>query len=500
MNKFIISLIALVAACSTSTPSTPDAGITPPAPSASTVTGDATPTKGPTANPAWYGQGPLHNPKLLGAGTQGTFPPPVFQASWLVTDWWIDPVSGSDTNTCITIGSPCQTYAQVAARLGTYSPRFRQTVTFHFISSQPDNTDPVYLQPYVENGATCIIKGELPAPIQTGTLGTTIAKNRATPQLLNTTLAGGAAIGELVVNTTHPSRAWTYQNTSGVLYNMTQPLVGLVPPFNTVSSGVEVDTWTSGDAYSVYVPYSVFVIDFEPLWTAGNSSNGTPGYIYQLIIPPDSASSQVTTFNDNVTMVESRDRSADTIIFGNGIQGTLIINDYNPNTYAFQVTVATNNNTLATLFNISAGITGSTVGSAAIGFNKDVIFNAGGSNVGVQNALMNDFYIETGNALLVFGPSQVAGPVWGPGTLVVQGSARLIYPAGIGAAAANFLLTGGFSENTSTTACSHSGATPDVVDCGITLTAAHLDAAQGAAGFGGLAYNPGGSSISNGGL
>ena len=49
-------------------------------------------------------------------------------------------------------------------------------------------------------------------------------------------------------------------------------------------------------------------------------------------------------------------------------------------------------------------------------------------------------------------------------------------------------------------ACSHSGAAPDVVDCGIALTAAHLDAAQGVAGFGGLAYYIGGASIINGGF
>lgn len=58
-------------------------------------------------------------------------------------------------------------------------------------------------------------------------------------------------------------------------------------------------------------------------------------------------------------------------------------------------------------------------------------------------------------------------------------------------------VAGGLSINGSPNACSHTSAAPDVVNCGIAVTAANLDAAAGATGFGGNAFIPGGGSISN---
>jgi hypothetical protein len=102
--------------------------------------------------------------------------------------------------------------------------------------------------------------------------------------------------------------------------------------------------------------------------------------------------------------------------------------------------------------------------------------------------------------------SYSGGPiVWGGGKFGVQGTARVFYPAGSGQAVATFALTGGITINNIATA--HSVFTASNVDTpcgGITVNAANLDLASSATcattGFGGLAFNYGGASITNGGL
>jgi hypothetical protein len=61
---------------------------------------------------------------------------------------------------------------------------------------------------------------------------------------------------------------------------------------------------------------------------------------------------------------------------------------------------------------------------------------------------------------------------------------------------ASGLVTGIQLNGAFNTACSHTNAAPDVINCGITTTPAHLDAAAGAAGFGQNAFNLGGASVS----
>jgi hypothetical protein len=110
-------------------------------------------------------------------------------------------------------------------------------------------------------------------------------------------------------------------------------------------------------------------------------------------------------------------------------------------------------------------------------------------------------YIDTGKTLVVNGSFLGASTIfWGPGTLNVAGNARFQYSS---TAVANLLCP--LQLNGGTTA--HSIFTLANVDTpcgGITLTAAALDAASSATcattGFGGLAFNPGGASLTTGGL
>jgi hypothetical protein len=370
-----------------------------------------------------------------------------------------------------------------------------------FLSSQPDNTDPVIWKPYVENGGYTEIAAALPTAAQTGTLASVVAKNRATPQLLNATIGAGGVAGQLIVNTTHPSRAFLYTNSSGNAWNMTQPIAPLTIPFNPFSAGTEVDTWANGDAFSVYTLLSVDVVDYEPTWVAGVTSvTGDSGFIYQVSVPAIGQSPQLN-LNANILLLDSVLNPNTTVTSQDvGSQGFIAINVYDTNTL-YCSGPASILNTVQSFLTIRGGFQILLIAPSA-SMSRDVIVGIGASGVsmGVGNALLSNFYISATNTWDAYGITQVTAPVWGPGTLNAVGQGRIKYPTGGGAAAANLLTTGLQINGGSANACSHSGATPDVVSCGITLSAANLDAAQGAAGFGGLAYVPGGASITNGGL
>jgi hypothetical protein len=438
-----------------------------------------------------------------GGGGGGVIP----LGSWSQATWCIDPANASgcasDANatgslcTCGTSGDgPVQHYAQVAARWGTYSPRLRQATTLDFLSSQTDNTDPVIVRPYVENNGDIVIKCELPTPSQTGTLSAVVSKNRATPQLLNVTIGAGAVANQMIVNTTHPSRAFLDVNTGGNSWNVSQPLAPLTPPLGGSPGETEVDTWAVGDAYAVYSLSSVFVPDFEAAQVDGNAVFGPPGYYWQCNgLSPDNTNVMQLSFGINV--LESSLHALISVTSGPLEYQTTFTNVAMPVLVAGTTDVYTTSSYSPAII-IRGGIAWAVI-RTPFQARSDAILRYP-SVIGTAGAYLNQAYIETGMTLGVSGISQVAGIVWGPGTLNIQGPGRLNYPTGAGAAAANLLLTGGVKINGGTTACSHTSATPDVVSCGITVTAAHLDAAQGAAGFGGLAYSPGGGSISNGGL
>ena len=66
-------------------------------------------------------------------------------------DWYVDPVSGSDANNCLSSGAACQHFWKLYAVWGGQCPRVRGTdggpagdLRVHLLSSQPDNTDPIY--------------------------------------------------------------------------------------------------------------------------------------------------------------------------------------------------------------------------------------------------------------------------------------------------------------------------------------------------------------------
>ncbi len=160
---------------------------------------------------------------LAAAGNQ-----PIIPSSWTIPNWYIDPANAttcaSDSNsgtsaTCSAGGvGPLKSYQELYVHrwgcLGTpsYCPRFRQNVTLTFLSSHTDNSDPVLGAFSLENGAQVLIQGQLTSAqrVCTGTITVNAAKNRTTGQVLEATLPCAVTAEDLIVNSTHASRAWTY--------------------------------------------------------------------------------------------------------------------------------------------------------------------------------------------------------------------------------------------------------------------------------------------------
>jgi hypothetical protein len=419
--------------------------------------------------------------------------------SWATAAWYVDPSNvttcAADTNSCTSatcsVGGvgPCLTYGQIVSRWGTISPRLRQSTTIEFLSSHTDNTDPVYFRPFIEAGAVVQIFGPLGAAqqIASGVLSNVTAKNRSTPQLLLAN-SGATAVGQLVVNTTHASRAWTYAVSSGSIYKMTEPSVAVAVPG---SCGAGVDTWANGDSVTVYQPVKVNLVDVSATFDQLNGGfNNVTVFIYNV------SGFDPASFNclhlTNATLYESY--SARFVKFdGSPGVGFSFCNDVTNN--------GISGGSFTTNTTISAGahgLSGQINDLFNIFLNTDVIL-ASPTGVGATFANASagsPVYIETGKALNVTGSFNGSGGIWwGPGTINLFGQARFVYTAN---AATNLLS--GIKINNGTTACSHTGASPDVIACGITLSAANLDAAAGVAGFGGLAFNVGGGAFTTGGL
>lgn len=222
-------------------------------------------------------------PRLLAASRA-----PVTPQSWAIPLWVVDGqnTSGcaSDNNNCTqaTCGGsgvgPCLTRNEIIARWGTESPVIAQNTNVQWLSGPSANSDAYRILVRPINGATYSETGAL-TQIATFTLGTVTAKNRATPQLLQSTgfSAAGIAVNQLVVNTTRASsRAWIRTLVGGTV-TLTQPVsnpgspVGLYTP-------TEIDTWTTGDTVIVYSVPTVNIRAVSPV--GGTDIVSSAGYTW----------------------------------------------------------------------------------------------------------------------------------------------------------------------------------------------------------------------------
>jgi hypothetical protein len=99
--------------------------------------------------------------------------------NWLVTDWYIDGVTGDDTNSGTVIGSPIKTGAELLRRLGPYA-MWPQSVTVHVLAN--GMIDALILRGAMMVAGTHLdILGTPTQLADAGTIATYAPRNHATP-------------------------------------------------------------------------------------------------------------------------------------------------------------------------------------------------------------------------------------------------------------------------------------------------------------------------------
>lgn len=457
-------------------------------------------------------------PTLVELLDAGLVPNP---SAWTQAAFFIDPANAtgaaSDENQGNDAAHPVLTWnGGVLSKWGTSSPTLRQNTTFTWLSSQPiGNADPVIFNP-VMVASVATMQGQLNAAasaghpvvnrIHAGVFGGAgvVSKNRATGQLLTADLGFAAPIGSLVKNTQagKVSFAEVYKNVGGTSFALTQPLTPAVMPLTFAALPTEINTWALGDTFEVYAPFGVYLVEVDPLIADFDLVDGFPTQVQLYQLRAQTSDGGVGDSNvllgAAVTLVES---SFDSLAVRQGPGDDLGFFEANiffgPGRFDNGVG----------LFN-GLMLGGAIISSAIVG------------TCGIQVSCLSDTIVDTTalsgigalfqlpSGITQFGQLYIAGEIacenagiatgvlWGPGTLDVIGSGRLFYASAAGAAVATFLNAGGLKLNGKTVANAFDPAT-GTWSASLALTPAQLDLAFGGGGFGGLATNVGGASISN---
>jgi len=474
---------------------------------------------------------------------------PFIPASWTVPAWYIDPANATtcatDSNNCTSAAcgaagsgiGPCQTWQEIEThRWGcagsTACPRLQQNTTITFLSSQANALDPVYFFPSIENSSLVQITGVLNSTTRssTGTFTAVTSKSRSGKTGLLVTLSG-ASPGpfDLVVNNTRGSRGILNDESAAGGLEVSQPMTGT----QGVALPVEDDTWANGDSYTSYKLAGVFIVAISPTYTAV----ATPMVVSQLtFLSTMTVAGTISIANINGSIIVADNEFDSKIVSISGGSGQYpaarFVDDAFSSNGQISGAVPPGSGKAKFFMNGDGQNQYSTVPQVFGGsfFDPDSTFEVSFENVWVDYDLIFpkpanaalftgvDFYgcisiqaqatggIKAAQAYMAAttaGACTTNAIVWtdaccgGSSTIVfAEGDSRWSY--GAATATATFLSGVTLRVNNSGTACSHTGASPDVINCGITLDPSHLDAAAGATGFGGLAFNPGGASFASG--
>jgi hypothetical protein len=184
----------------------------------------------------------------------------------MVSNWCIDPQFGNDSNDGKTSLTPIRTWAELVRRWGTSSPVFNVPVIITFLSDQLTNTDPVYLNPaFGVNGSLTLI-GTLQHQFNVNLTGvipknpSATGPNPAGLLQANLTTAADGYAGYLLINNTQGGAVCWIDSISSGMAVLTNPYVPNYPTYNALPN--QVNTFTNGDAISIYQPTKIYVSGF----------------------------------------------------------------------------------------------------------------------------------------------------------------------------------------------------------------------------------------------
>lgn len=176
--------------------------------------------------------------------------------------WFVDPVGGDDSANGLTSGTAIQTWAELIKRVPGGS-RLQQSTTITFLSSQPDNSDPVEVNPAwtLPANSRLIVQG-VPTMSAADTIGTATQIDPDTNQPYEITHTAPALdAASLLIDTTANAVAWT----SDVLSSTDQRMAAFFSPLDptTVSpfSLAFIDP-SDGDSFEIATLPEIFVTSF----------------------------------------------------------------------------------------------------------------------------------------------------------------------------------------------------------------------------------------------
>jgi hypothetical protein len=273
-----------------------------------------------------------------GSGSAGPAPgTPAWNPTWYAaTDIYWDPVSGSDANTGVNIGSPVQHWAEVVRRYGSDSPEmnYGQNATFHKLSSQPAGQDPVFFFPRISGGGYAALVDTLvtfAGPVAAGTV--TLLNKSAGTDLTVASMPGGTTAGMLVFNSTSGSYAFVV-SMSGSTATLTQP----IPTTNITTVGLPAGAlgtnWVTGDTITIYNLNATNLKAWRPIGGDVIGSAACVGWVQftTIVDPSGSAAAEHGMVCDCASLVYSACSIAPTLrmsalnglVQGNWLQGCYV--------------------------------------------------------------------------------------------------------------------------------------------------------------------------------
>lgn len=418
--------------------------------------------------------------------------------------WVIKPQTGDDEASGIDTNDAIKTFAEMLRRMGAgASPLLSvASVDILFAESQTDNTDPVVFRPQLNNFCLLSLRG---AVTTAATVAMTLAqaKDRATSNQLEVGLTATGAEGQLLVNTTHASHAWAYTATETPdTFIVSQPIV-------PTTNGAEVDTWATGDSVELQVPVSVNLIAFQPvLGDIDEAADNFPTLSSMVAFDPDSDLPGFSPCYLDMNVLAT-DVRFDRYVVPTGVGQGSGLASFWVNCF-FNGSIAGGVNSFVPnppFLNLQAGIINgpSTDFATLLGLalDADIIVNLPNDRqlsnaTGVSFGLVNLIGNLTVRGQCTLAPLNYdADSLWGTYVVDVSAQSSLLYSSAT-TAEDQFQGSPTLMIDGSNDACSQASSAGVVtIHSGIAVTPANLDAAAGADGFEGVAFQLGGGSITN---
>lgn len=398
-------------------------------------------------------------------------------------------------------------WAGVVRFWGSNSANYTLNTNVVFVSNHTDNTDPVIWNPTIRNGALVSIQGSAPTVVATVVLAGVVPKSRVagSNSALQANLGPLAAVGQIVENTTHSSRAVIIRALGGNNFLLGQPMVK--GALGSTATPAEVDTWANGDSVKLLQPIKVNIARFDCTNVVDfNGAFNNFGNLFQLTVFDPTAPGNDDCYLQNVLAQEcvfEREviKYYSTVTTVSALAGLTLTNCLTRGALDASGTVLLNGGGSSSFVTIA----GTTPGLGSV-IDGDYVYSGGAVGgvmfIGGAGVTIGLMFMDTGGGIVVasgqlslqsvnYGAHVIYGAA--AQNIALQADARMVNLAGTWVAALTFpvVIATGIMLNNVQSGSTHTGASPDVLTSAVASTVANADAA-----FNGLIFQLGGSSMS----